>query len=64
MFHKMKPETIERHKRERELERRLAYNDLTSRLYKAYLNETDREYAENMYGEMLDERCPDWRGVK
>ena len=61
MFHRMKPETIERHKQEREVERRIAYNDLTSRLYRAYRNEPDREYAEDIYGQMLDERCPDWR---
>ena len=64
MFHPPKPETIERHKKERETERRIAYNDLTSRLYRAYLNEGDREYAEVMYGEVLDERCPDWRESK
>ena len=61
MFHKMKPETLERRKREREIERRINYNDLTSRIYQAYVDEPDREYAEEMWGSMLDERCPDWR---
>jgi len=61
MFHEWKPETIERHRKRRELEQKIAYNDLTSRIYKAYKEEPDREYAEAMYGTMLDERCPDWR---
>jgi len=58
---KMKPETIARRAAERREATAAAAADRRARLIKAYDRETDREYAEEMWGTMLDESFPGWR---
>ena len=52
----MKPETIERRRREHAAARRAASQELSTRILLAYHTEDDRQYAEDMWGTMLNER--------